>query len=203
MGIRYTALGVFLLSAIAEGQECLPGWCSSDGDTIPDIWDNCLAVPNDYQGDADRDGFGNKCDGDVNQSKMVNMTDFVLLIPHLSGRNPVYDLDESGRVTLSDLARLRKMFGNAPGPSAVAYITVGGGVYDGVACLPAECNQPIFNESGMLKLGIKIIGSVSPGKRCLPLASVGIPAGGPTYIWGTLYPPRPGTTPMVRCSPVL
>ncbi len=38
------------------------GWIDNDGDGIPDVDDNCPAVPNPEQADGDEDGFGDACD---------------------------------------------------------------------------------------------------------------------------------------------
>jgi hypothetical protein len=61
---------------IEEGME-LP---DADGDSWPDMADNCVNTENDNQFDADKDGFGNTCD---------------------------FDLDNDGEVTQADIARAR------------------------------------------------------------------------------------------------
>jgi hypothetical protein len=61
---------------VREGME-LP---DTDGDTWPDLADNCVDTANENQFDADKDGFGNLCDP---------------------------DLDNDGKVTKYDIARVR------------------------------------------------------------------------------------------------
>ena len=48
----------------------------SDGDGVDDTLDNCTAVANPGQQDADGDGHGNHCDADLNNScGAVNISD--------------------------------------------------------------------------------------------------------------------------------
>ena len=39
----------------------------SDGDGVPDVEDNCIAIPNPDQSDSDQDGLGDACDADLLQ----------------------------------------------------------------------------------------------------------------------------------------
>jgi hypothetical protein len=50
----------------------------TDGDGVFDVVDNCLARKNPPPSDCDtdNDGYGNYCDGDFNNDKAVNATDF-------------------------------------------------------------------------------------------------------------------------------
>ncbi len=54
-----------------------PGGLPQDGDSdrVPDFADRCLTVANPDQKDADGDGFGDKCDADVDQDGMVTDSD--------------------------------------------------------------------------------------------------------------------------------
>lgn len=52
----------------------------SDDDTELDGADNCTLVLNEQQLDQDEDGFGNACDGDVNNDNRVNIADLRELI---------------------------------------------------------------------------------------------------------------------------
>ena len=61
----------------------------SDGDGVDDALDNCTAVANPGQEDADGDGHGNMCDGDFDNNCSTNIFDLfaiqerssVVLIP--------------------------------------------------------------------------------------------------------------------------
>ncbi len=98
----------------------------SDGDGVPDAADNCTLVVNADQLDADGDGYGNLCDGDLNNSGFVNTADFGLLrsvIGQAASSGPLAaaaDLNGSGTVTTADFGLLRAMLGTTPGPSGVA-----------------------------------------------------------------------------------
>jgi len=50
----------------------------TDGDGVPDVVDNCKTVPNAGAAscDSDRDGYGNACDGDFNNSGSSDGLDF-------------------------------------------------------------------------------------------------------------------------------
>ncbi len=90
-----------------------------DADGVDSIADNCLAVANPDQRDTDADGYGNRCDADLNNSGMVNAGDLVSFRQAFGSSNPHADLDGSGMVNSFDLVLFRGLFGKAPGSSAV------------------------------------------------------------------------------------
>ena len=98
----------------------------SDGDGVPDTADNCTVVVNADQLDANGDGYGNLCDGDLNNSGFVTTADFGLLRSVLgqpASSGPLAaaaDMNGSGTVTTADFGLLRAALGMAPGPSGVA-----------------------------------------------------------------------------------
>ena len=97
----------------------------ADGDGIGDATDNCTAVSNATQLDADSDGYGNICDADVNNSGTVTTADFGMLRSVLgqpASFSPVAaaaDMNGSGTVTTADFGLLRARLGTAPGPSGL------------------------------------------------------------------------------------
>ena len=48
----------------------------TDGDGVGDYMDNCMDTPNEYQEDTDNDGYGNICDGDLDNDGGVGFLDF-------------------------------------------------------------------------------------------------------------------------------
>ena len=107
-----------------------------DGDGIFDTLDNCKLVPNNDAGtvpnssgvlksqlDADHDGYGNACDGDLNNSGLVTSQDNTLLrnvlnqLYNVSPTAASADMNGSGTVTSQDNTLLRNRLNSAPGPS--------------------------------------------------------------------------------------
>ncbi|TFG82182.1 MAG: hypothetical protein E4H19_13485 [Chromatiales bacterium] len=95
----------------------------SDEDGVPDSSDNCTLVANPSQCDYDGDGFGNHCDGDLNNNTFTNSQDFVLFRAQLGqpSVDPTYnqaDLNCNGFVNSQDFVLFRGLLGSPPGPSA-------------------------------------------------------------------------------------
>lgn len=83
----------------------------SDG-AVTGCDDNCPAAYNRSQWDADADGAGNACDGDIDQNSQVGSLDLAALQACMLGGNPSADpscresdLDENGVVDATDEAR--------------------------------------------------------------------------------------------------
>jgi hypothetical protein len=104
----------------------------SDEDGIPDYADNCAIVPNGpllpdagghSQRDTDGDGFGNMCDGDLNDDGSTNTLDLNLyrIVHRTTEGDPDYDPDADfngdGAINTLDLSIYRDLHGNPPGPS--------------------------------------------------------------------------------------
>ena len=96
-----------------------------DSDGVADSADNCTLVANPAQQDADNDGYGNLCDGDLDNSGTVTTADFGLLRLVLgqpasaSATAAAADINGSGTVTTADFGLLRARLGIAPGPSGL------------------------------------------------------------------------------------
>jgi len=94
--------------------------------------DNCVGISNPDQRDTDGDGFGNRCDPDLNNDGIVNFADLAEFKKVFGFEEPgdmsYYtgfmsehaDFDGSGRVDYDDLEIMRVFFGKAPGTSGVA-----------------------------------------------------------------------------------
>jgi hypothetical protein len=127
-----TPAGGLLLADIA-----LSDLLDSDGDGVGDRHDNCTAVANPSQRDANQDGYGNLCDADVDENGVVGASDAKTIrlcfgrsvAPGACGDAPgcaqdpdcaESDLDGDGMVGGREFNRLRKLFGQPQGPSGLA-----------------------------------------------------------------------------------
>ncbi|MBT8137934.1 MAG: penicillin acylase family protein [Gammaproteobacteria bacterium] len=94
-----------------------PRSIDSDNDGVLDSTDNCTEVANPAQRDTDGDGFGNFCDGDLNQDMFVDLQDLALLREVFLTTDQDGDFNGDGTVDLQDLALMRQMFLLPPGPA--------------------------------------------------------------------------------------
>lgn len=98
----------------------------TDGDGIIDIFDNCVAVANPSQVDADSDGCGNVCDADYDQNGGVGASDFNILrecviVQKLAdelgpGCEVVDMIDNDGAITAAEVRLFRRLMGEPVGP---------------------------------------------------------------------------------------
>lgn len=91
----------------------------SDSDGVFDTADNCTEVANPDQRDSNGDGFGNLCDGDLNNDCNTNFVDLNAMRAVFFTSDPDANLDGVGTVNFGDLNLLRGLFFRAPGPSGV------------------------------------------------------------------------------------
>jgi len=102
----------------------------SDGDAVPDLFDNCRNTDNGpfqavgacgtpVQLDSDNDGYGNPCDGDLDQSGLTNGLDFTAMFGLLFGANNAGDFDCSGLTNGVDFTALFALLFTVPGPGAL------------------------------------------------------------------------------------
>ena len=95
----------------------------TDGDGIPDNLDNCIDVANADQRDTDGDGYGNMCDGDLNNDGVVDSVDLGLLKQVFMTNNANADFNGDGIVNSLDLGLFKKMYNKPPGPSGTVSTT--------------------------------------------------------------------------------
>jgi len=96
----------------------------TDGDGVLDPNDNCTLKPNPSQCDSDGDGFGNICDGDMDNNGFTNAFDTPLFRAQLGQPSvpPTYnaaDLNCNGFVNSFDTPIYRSLLGSPPGPSGL------------------------------------------------------------------------------------
>ena len=91
----------------------------SDGDLVPDEFDNCTQIANgpqqgSNQVDTDRDGYGNACDADYSGAADFEVTtaDFTIFLYAFTGtrENPETDHDGDGETTATDMSIFLSMF---------------------------------------------------------------------------------------------
>ena len=129
-----------LLGALALPQAAIAQAPDEDLDGIADFDDNCTRLANPMQFDTDLDGFGNRCDPDLDGDCIVTLCEdpFDPLDPEclasgtdqgeiaanvgltVTTGNPDADLDGDGLITAADVAIAIAFGGVSPGPSALA-----------------------------------------------------------------------------------
>ena len=81
----------------------------SDADGVVDHLDNCPVTANAGQEDGDGDGIGNACDGDLDNTGMVDMSDFMQFRSTWGYADPTSDFNADGSVDMADFMMLRSM----------------------------------------------------------------------------------------------
>jgi hypothetical protein len=104
--------------------EPAPAPIDTDGDGVLDLLDNCTLKPNPTQVDSDQDGYGNRCDGDLNNNGFTNASDTTLFRLQLGQPSaaPLFnkaDINANGFVNASDATLFRQLLGLSPGPSGL------------------------------------------------------------------------------------
>ncbi|GMR21145.1 MAG: hypothetical protein BMS9Abin36_1744 [Gammaproteobacteria bacterium] len=92
----------------------------SDNDGILDTADNCILHSNPDQRDTNADGFGNRCDPDLNNDLKIDFADLAELKSVFFTTDADADLNGDSRVDFADLAIQKQMFFGPPGPSSQA-----------------------------------------------------------------------------------
>jgi hypothetical protein len=118
------AFAFVILTAFPPSSEA--GACpDQDSDTVCDPDDNCLTLANTSQTDSNTDGYGNRCDPDMDNNSAIGASDYSLFKQTFTkmtgdvGFNPDADFDEpvNGAVGASDYSIFKQFFTGVPGPS--------------------------------------------------------------------------------------
>ena len=88
----------------------------ADLDGVNDDVDNCTNLANPDQLDSNGDGFGNRCDADLNNDCVVNPIDLGIFKSEFFTAGPDSDFNGDGIVNAQDLGILRTLFFQEPGP---------------------------------------------------------------------------------------
>jgi uncharacterized protein (TIGR03790 family) len=120
-------MNVYVGDPLMELARPFKATADTDGDGVPDRRDDCRLQPNPDQRDADRDGFGDLCDGDFDQDGVVGMPDVIRFerAARAGARVPGADLDGDGAVDDRDRSLLQVELGHAPGPGRASTLVHG------------------------------------------------------------------------------
>lgn len=90
----------------------------NDGDGVANRNDNCVTISNPGQRDSNGDGYGNRCDADLDDDGIVNSIDLGLMRMRIGTADVHADLDGDGQVGGADVDIMRALFHAPPGPSS-------------------------------------------------------------------------------------
>ena len=110
------AVGV-ILTLLAGAPHALA--VDTDADGVDDSQDNCSQIANPVQRDSNGDGFGNRCDPDLNGDLIVNANDLGIIKALFFGADEDADFSGDGTVNFIDLGIMKAFFFSPPGPGAV------------------------------------------------------------------------------------
>jgi hypothetical protein len=96
-----------------------PPAVDTDSDGWNDLEDNCSLVANPAQDDTDGDDCGNLCDGDYDNTGLVNFLDFTAFSANFASMDLEKDHTQPvvGPVAFLDFTWFAANFGSVPGPS--------------------------------------------------------------------------------------
>ncbi len=91
----------------------------ADNDLVTDSLDNCTLVANADQADNDGDGFGNRCDTDLNNDGLTDFGDLLIFGQYLGQVGPLTDFNADGLTDFGDLMIFFQHLGQPAGPSGL------------------------------------------------------------------------------------
>ncbi len=118
-------LRIGLFSILLAGLATAGAVVDSDGDLVPDQFDNCRIIRNgpnqapNNQVDGDLDGYGNACDADCNKDGVHNGGDFRFFVAAFNTVDPIVDLSGDGIVNGADFGVFIGSYGTLVGPSGL------------------------------------------------------------------------------------
>jgi hypothetical protein len=129
MKIKFLAIASAVLLALCLSLVASAGSVTdTDGDLVPDGFDNCTLVANgpnqdSNQVDTDGDGYGNACDCDFIAPAPGNGTvlgdDIVAILGAFNTNEQLYDITGDGIVLGNDIVACFNVFNGSPGPSGL------------------------------------------------------------------------------------
>ncbi|MFK8029793.1 MAG: hypothetical protein AB8G18_06105 [Gammaproteobacteria bacterium] len=161
---RFIALLVAaMIAPLSLGQAELDGDFDSDG--IIDRFDNCHVYPNPLQGDADADGWGNRCDADLNNDGVHSFGDLAVFSDLIFTSGGPADFNEDGIVNFFDLSVFRQLFAqDRPGPAIVMrWVGGSGSWHDRSNWLPPQVPSVTF-ESAIINTPNDVVVTVEAGR---------------------------------------
>lgn len=111
---------VSVIDAWISAADVCDWYPDTDTDGTTDNLDNCTSSSNASQRDSDSDGYGNRCDADLNNDLLTNSLDLGLFKQVFVTADAESDLNGDGVVNSLDLGLFKLMFLEPPGPSAFA-----------------------------------------------------------------------------------
>ncbi len=135
--------------AMVNGLLCRAGG-DTDADGVGDASDNCRDISNPAQQDGDADGFGNLCDGDLNNDCMVDFSDLAQMKAVFFTNDAVADLNADGDVNFVDFGLLKTLLFLPPGPSGLVSecVALAPPLFEEMSdALPAQYSGPSFGAS--------------------------------------------------------
>ncbi len=145
MALAFATLWVPTAVQGAPAPVCGSTGSDVDFDGISDHLDNCSLVANPDQRDTDGDGFGNRCDADLNNDGVVNGLDLVQFRQRFLTTDPHADFNGDGTVNGLDLVIFRQLFLTEPGPKSCDAAPVAN--FNFVLSSGAGANTVSFNAS--------------------------------------------------------